>query len=178
MDYYRNVDYTEYPKYSHYRLIGIRYLFTDETSYVEPVTLEEMKQYGYIDFATDDTLLGTHFIKSARQQSEKYLQKSLGIRTVRFTALECPDKQKLMWGPIAPDQDLFNGDILIDGGFDIDVSYTTDASLVNEDIKGAIMSQAFYLYQNRDRFRQDSSIVNIHDSFKEKLNPYRNISWF
>src|SRR5690606_13496610 len=143
--------------------------------FVEPVTVEEFKQYAYIDFATDDTLI-SQIIKQARQQAETHLQKSLGVKTIQMTALECPDNFHVAHGPVATDA-RFSGDILKEGGFDISITYVTDASLVNEDIKFAIMAQAFYIYQNRDRFRADSIVGNVHDGFKEKLAPYRNVTW-
>lgn len=143
---------------------------------MEPVTVEEFKQYAYIDFATDDTLIGS-IVKQARQQAETYLQKSLGVKTIQMTAIECPDNFHVAHGPVADGDDRFFGDILKDGGFDFTLDFETDASLVNEDIKFAIMGQAFYIYQNRDRFKQDSSVVNVHDGFKEKLAPYRNVTW-
>lgn len=175
MDYYKNDDKLchDYPR--HRRLRGISYRVLSEADFVEPVTVEEFKQYAYIDFATDDTLIAK-IVKQARQQTETYLQKSLGVKTIRMTALECPDNFHVHYGPVATD-DRFTGDILKEGGFDISITYETDASLVNEDIKFAIMGQAFYIYQNRDRFKQDSSIVNVHDGFKEKLAPYRNVTW-
>lgn len=175
MDYYKNADklYHDCPR--HRRLRGISYKIVSEADFVEPVTVQEFKQYAYIDFATDDTLIG-QIIKQARQQAETYLQKSLGVKTIQMTALECPDNFHVHYGPVSTDA-RFTGDILKEGGFDISITYVTDASLVNEDIKFAIMAQAFYIYQNRDRFRADSSVVNVHDGFKEKFAPYRNVTW-
>lgn len=175
MDYYKNADKLchDYPR--HRRLRGISYKIVSEADFVEPVTVEEFKQYAYIDFATDDTLIA-QIVKQARQQAETYLQKSLGVKTIQMTAFECPDNFHVHYGPVATGT-RFAGDILKEGGFDLSITYETDASLVNEDIKFAIMGQAFYIYQNRDRFKQDSSVVNVHDGFKEKLAPYRNVTW-
>lgn len=175
MDYYKNADKLchEYPR--HRRLRGVSYKVISEADFVEPVTVDEFKAYAYIDFATDDKLIG-QIIKQARQQAETYLQKSLGVKTIQMTALECPDNFHVHYGPVATDS-RFTGDILKEGGFDLSITFETDESLVNEDIKFAIMGQAFYIYQNRDRFKQDSSVVNVHDGFKEKLAPYRNVTW-
>ena len=175
MDYYKNADKLCHDFPRHRRLRGISYKIVSEADFVEPVTVEEFKQYAYIDFATDDTLIA-QIVKQARQQAETYLQKSLGVKTIQMTALECPDNFHVHYGPVATDTS-FTGDILKEGGFDLSITYETDASLVNEDIKFAIMGQAFYIYQNRDRFKQDSSVVNVHDGFKEKLAPYRNVTW-
>lgn len=175
MDYYKNADKLCYDRPIHRRLRGISYKVVSEADFVEPVTVEEFKQYAYIDFATDDTLIA-QIIKQARQQAETYLQKSLGVKTIQMTAVECPNNFHVAHGPVATDA-RFTGDILKEGGFDLSITFETDASLVNEDIKFAIMGQAFYIYQNRDRFKQDSSIVNVHDGFKEKLAPYRNVTW-
>src|SRR5690606_17853393 len=176
MDYYKNADKLchEYPR--HRRLRGVSYKVISEDDFVEPVTAGEFKQYAYIDFATDDTLLPS-ILKASRQQAEKWLQKSLGIKTIRLMALECPDNFHVMYGPVADGDARFFGDILKEGGFNLSIDFVTDASLVNDDIKQAIMAQAFYIYQNRDRFRADSSVVNVHDTFKEKLAPYRNVTW-
>lgn len=173
MDYYKNVDHFPCSTKISRRLRGINYKFVSEDDYVEPVSVGDFKQYAYIDFATDDTLV-PELLKSTRIQAEQYLRKSLGVRTVLFTALECPDETKMMWGPVADGQDGFFGDILLEGGFKVSKEFVTDASLVNEDIKVAIMAQALYVYQNRDRFRER---LGFHDTFKEKLNPYRNLIW-
>lgn len=178
MDYYRNADHTEFPPLTAYRLRGFSYNFIDESLYVEPVSVAEMKAYGYIDFATDDSLIST-FITSARQQAEQYLRKSLGIRTVQFMALEVPAKTKLMWGPIesitTEGYTLF-GDRLVESGTDITLEFITNASLVNEDIKTAIMAQAYFIYSERGRFQDESKKMFV-DGFKEKLSPYRNVSF-
>ena len=177
MDFDKNADY--YDDRNNplaYKIKGLSYKFTSEASYVEPVSLADMKNYGLIDFATDDTIL-SQFITSARQQAEKYLQQSLGIRTVQFKALECPKNYRLAWGPIASittENFTAFGDILKEGGKEITVTYTTDSSLVNDDIKIAICIQALHLYQNRERFfGGGQEISSFVDGFKEKLNPYR-----
>lgn len=161
------------------RLVSASYKVISETSFVEPVTVDEFKSYAFIDFDTDDTAIAD-IIKSSRIQAEQYLQKSLGVKTIEFKAFECPENYKLLWGPV--DEILttgfteFNG-LLLEGGDKITVQFTTTADAVNQDVKEAIMSQTYYRYENRSRFLEGQSVVNIQDAFKEKLNPYRNISW-
>lgn len=175
-NYDKNEDYIEPVKPKTLR--GISYTIISEASFVEPVTVAEFKLYAFIDFATDDTEIAS-LIKSSRQQAERYLQKSLGVKTIQFKALECPENYHLLYGPVdtISTAGFTNfGDLLIDGGDKITVEYTTTAGAVNEDIKEAIMAQAYYRYENRSRF-MDQSIVNLQDAFKEKLKPYRNVTW-
>lgn len=181
-NYDKNEDYPYlYPSFpvKGNRLKGASYRVISETSFVEPVTVSEFKSYAFIDFDTDDTAIES-IIKSSRIQAEQHLQKSLGVKTIEFKAWECPKEYKLLWGPI--DSILttgfteFNG-YLKEGGEEITVQFTTTADAVNEDVKEAIMAQTYYRYENRSRFLEGQSIVNIQDAFKQKLNPYRNISW-
>ena len=152
-----------------YKAKGIKYTFVDESEYVEPVSLHEFKQYALVDYATDDTLLNT-FIRSARQQAEVYMQKSLGQRVVRFTALEIPNSYALVYDPIlfliTPNVDMFNN-IILKGGRNIEIEFMTDDSLVNVDIKVAIMSQALHLYQRIED-------KPYSDLFIATLNKYKN----
>jgi hypothetical protein len=157
-------------------LAGIKYKFVSEVDYVEPVTPEEFKVFAGIDFATDD-LMVADILKASRIAAERYLKKSLGVRTVRFTARECYPDYHLDWGPVASVTSygfsIFS-DRLVEGGRNITVDFITDASLVSDDTKYAIMMLAMDAYDNRDRFlSRYRETGELFDKFKEKLAPYR-----
>lgn len=177
MNYDQNADIL-YSAREPYKLKGISYKFTDESNFVEPVSLDEMKEYAGIDWQIDDNLVSS-LIKSARQATERYLNKSLGVRTVLFKAQECYENYALSWVPV--EQVLTSGftvfsDLLVEGGENISVEFITNASLVNEDIKEAIMMKATDSYNNRtrylSRYRETGKLV---DRWKELLNPYRKV---
>jgi hypothetical protein len=164
-----------------YKLKNPLYKVVDESDFVEPVTIQELKEFAGIDYASDDLLLA-QILKSARIQSESYLQRSLGIRTVRFRALECPEYYYLSWGliddaTVVGDYTLF-GDQLVEGGKDIDITYTSTDELVNDETKQGILILGLQLYDKRERFlsrvRETGAQIDL---WKEKLNPYRKIQY-
>lgn len=176
-DFDKNIDqicnfglprYDTYPATS-----GLQISFIDETEYEEPVTVLEFKDHAYIDDATDDNLLAL-YLKAARIDVENYLQKSLGIRTVQLLAQRLPKNYRLPWGPVEAidTADYTNfGDILIEGGTDLTIEYTTNASLVNDSIKVAIYQTAFNIYEvrsGRPEKYPDSMI-------KASLSPFRRV---
>lgn len=158
--------------------IGLSYTTLSESDYVEPVGVSEFKQFAGIDFDTDDTLVAT-LVKMARIQTEQYLKKSLGIRTVRFSAISCKKEFRLDWLPsdevLTAGFTIENG-YLLEGGENIVVEYVTNASLLSDDIKIAIMIRALETYQDRDRYksrvRETGSAI---DRWKEILFPYKKI---
>lgn len=160
------------PRYDCYPAIsGLQYSFIDETEYEEPVTLEDFKDHAYIDSDTDDNLLDL-YLKAARIDVENYLQKSLGIRTIQLMAQRLPKNFKLPWGPVeeidTAGYTLF-GDILIEGGTDVTIEYTTNTNLVNDSIRQAIYKRAFDYYESR------GSAGPMPDIVKVILNPYRRV---
>jgi hypothetical protein len=175
MDFDKNIDQLYewgLPRYDTYPVLkGLQYSFTDESEYVEPVTVEEFKDHAYIDADTDDNLLEL-YLKAARINVENYLQKSLGIRTITLLAQRLPKDYRLPWGPVETVSTsgftLF-GDILIEGGENVTVEYVTNASLVNDSIKTAIYKRAFDYYENR------GSSGPMPDIVKMILNPYRRV---
>lgn len=160
--------------------IGLSYTTLSEVDYVEPVGVSEFKQFAGIDFDTDDTLVSS-FVKMARIQTEQYLKKSLGVRTVRFSAISCQKEFRLDWLPlgsiITAGFTIDNG-YLLEGGENIVVDYISSADLVSEDIKIAIMIRAFETYQDRNRYksrvRETGSAI---DRWKEILFPYKKIKF-
>lgn len=174
-DFDKNIDQLcDYglPRYDCYPATsGLQYSFTDEISYVEPWDLEEFKDHAYIDADTDDNLLEL-YLKAARIDVENYLQQSLGIRTITLLAQRLPKNYRLPWGPVdtivTADFTVFGG-ILIEGGKDVEIEYTTNASLVNDSIRQAIYKRAFDYYENR------GSAGPMPDLVKVILSPYRRV---
>ncbi len=183
MDFFNNSDLIDgnnpsLPKYDTYPAIsGLQYSFTDETNYVEPYALDEFKDHAYIDANTDDNLIGI-YLKAARIDVENHLQKSLGIRTITLLAQRLPKNYRLPWGPVqsitTAGFTLF-GDIVKEGGEDVTLEYTTNASLVNDSIKQAIYKQAFSYYENRDKYSRPKFASGLIDEVKMILNPYRRV---
>jgi len=161
------------PVYEYQGATGVQVTFTSEASYVEPYDLEDFKDYARIDFDTDDNLIAL-FLKSARQNIEQYLQKSLGVRTINLIALHLPKNYKLPYGPIqsisTAGYTLF-GDLLKEGGKDINITYVTNASLVNDAIEQAIYRQAYHYYEHRE----DEMKPDLVSEVKLLVNPYRRI---
>ena len=182
MDYYKNADYCEFglPSYNcHPVTSGLQYSFIDEDNYVEPWNLQEFKDHGYIDADTDDNLISL-YLKAARIDVENYLQKSLGIRTIQLLALRLPKNYRIPWGPvesIATAGFTLFGDILKEGGEDVTIEYTTNASLVTDSIKQAIYKQAFNYYENRDSNLMTNQGTSLESVTKAILNPYRSIKF-
>jgi len=164
-----------------YKLKSPLYTVVDINSFVEPVTLQEFKDFAGIDYASDDSLI-TPILKAARVQSENYLQRSLGVRTVRFRAIECPEYYYLSWGVIDDSTVIgdytLHGDQLIEGGLNVDITYTSTDELVNEQTKQAVLILALQLYDRRERFlsrvRETGPQIDL---WKEKLNPYKKIQF-
>jgi len=144
---------------------------------VEPVTVQEFKDHAKIDFATDDSLISTYLI-GARETVERILRKSLGVRTVTFYAEYVPKRFKLDWGNYASittpatGYTLFGKDILKEGGTDITLTLTTENTVMNSDIKNAILKQAFDYYEKRGVYSEGAI-----DSVMQILQPYRNIQF-
>jgi hypothetical protein len=175
MNYDQNADilYSAKPPY---KLKGISYQFTDETNYLEPVSLEDFKDYAGIDWDIDDSLV-SKLLTSSRVATEKYLLKSLGIRSVLFKAQECYENYELSWAPV--EEVVTEGftvfsNLLVEGGKDIEVEFITNASFVDETIKEAIMMKAMDSFNNRGRYltryRETGELV---DRWKDLLRPYR-----
>jgi len=179
-DYEKNIDQlSEFllPSYQNSnRASGLDVSFVDESEYVEPYSLDEFKDHAQIDFATDDNLLEL-YLKAARIDVENYLQKSLGIRTVNLLALTLPKNYRLPFGPVDSISTIgFSnfGDLLVEGGENINIEYVTKVTLVNDSIKQSIYKQAYNYYENRNSNEptQMDSIVKVI------LNPYKSITLF
>ncbi len=180
MDYYLNVDklgcYDSYHKLS---ASGIQYSVITDLS-TEPVTLDLFKQHARIDFDTDDTLSAV-YLKAARQELEQWTQLSFGVKTIGLTALSLPTNYKLMFGKVdeVTTENFTNkGDILKEGGTDIDIEYTTIGT-INDAIRIAICRYAAGLYIFRENVVESKyRAEGLMDEAKTMLNPYRNIILF
>ena len=179
-DFDQNVDvinWTGLPVYEKAGTQGLQISFTSESGFIEPCNLTDFKDYARIDFNTDDNLLEA-FLKAARIDIERYIQKSLGIRTITLTALQLPKNFVLPYGPVATVTTTGYtkvGDILKEGGSDVEVVYTSNASLVNETIKQAIYRQALHYYEDRDKFSQLQG--TIVDEVKMALYSFKKIQF-
>lgn len=130
--------------------------FSDEGS--EPVTLNDMKDWGKIDQSVDNALI-TALIKTARIMCEQYTNTSIITRTIVADINNANGGFILPYGPVTntPTAVDWQGTALtIVWNFSqiqspygrMQVTYTagvTDQSLY----KTAIMQQALYLYENR-----------------------------
>lgn len=160
MDFYKNIDHfcqndTGYADRRTAR--GVHYSVVEDLV-VEPVDLEFFKDHARIDFDTDDTL-SESYITASRQELEQWGQISFGEKTMRLMALELPDNYRLMFGPvdsIITDGHPNFGDILTEGGTNVDIEYLTEG-VINDTIRIAICRYAAGLYSLRENI-----IVNIN----------------
>lgn len=179
MDYYKNID--KICVHGHYNLSasGIQYSVIADLE-EEPVTLEFFKQHARIDFDTDDTLCEI-YIKTARQALEKWSQLSFGVKTIGLTALSLPKNYRLMFGKvdtIMTANFTNKGDILKEGGLDVDIEFTTK-DWIDDTIRVAIARYAAGLYINRETVTETKySAQSLQDEAKTMLQPYRNITLF
>lgn len=179
MDYYKNIDKLGCYGYDKLVASGIQYSVIDDLA-TEPVTLEFFKQHARIDFDTDDTLAAV-YLKAARQELEQWSQLSFGVKTIGLTALSLPNNYKLMFGKVdtvATTGFTNKGDILKEGGTDIDIEYTT-IGIINDAIRIAICRYAAGLYIFRENVVESKyNYQGLMDEAKTMLNPYRNITLF
>jgi len=166
MDYYKNADYLETCT-NEPLLYGIQYRVKTDLA-AEPVTVDFFKEHARIDFDTDDALLAS-YLKSARQELEQYSQMSFGVKTMMLKALYLPKNYKLMFGyvnTILTAGYTNFGDILKEGGTDIDIEYTT-LGIMNDTIKIAICRYAAGLYIFRE------NVVETKFNYKTEIDESR-----
>jgi len=176
-DFYKNCDKICDVHYGHLTASGVQYSVIEDLE-EEPVTLEFFKQHARIDFDTDDTLCEI-YIKSARQYLEKWSQLSFGVKTMGLTALSLPTNYKLMFGKVdeVTTANFTNkGDILKEGGTDIDIEFTTK-DWIDDAIRIAICRYAAGLYIFRENVVESKyRAEGLMDEAKNMLNSYRNIT--
>lgn len=176
MDYYKNIDKLECNGYISLSASGIQYQVIEDLT-EEPVTLDFFKAHARIDFDTDDILCEI-YIKAARQSLEQWSQLSFGIKTIGLTAISLPTNYRLMFGKVATvDTAGFTnkGDILKEGGTDIDIEFTTK-DWIDDSVRVAIARYAAGLYINRENVTDTKySAQVLQDEAKTMLQPYRNL---
>lgn len=176
MDYYKNIDHLGCTSNGSRYASGIQYQVIEDLT-VEPVSLDFFKQHARIDFDTDDSLCEI-YIKAARQALEQWSQLSFGVKTIGLTALSLPNNYKLMFGKvdtILTANFTNKGDILKEGGTDIDIEFTTKG-WIDDTIRVAIARYAAGLYINRETVTETKySAQTLKDEAKSMLQPYRNL---
>lgn len=176
MDYYKNIDKLGCDGTGKLTASGVQYRVVTDLA-AEPVDLVFFKQHARIDFDTDDTLCAI-YIKAARIALEQWSQLSFGVKTIGITALSLPKNYKLMFGKVdVIDTTGFTnkGDILKEGGIDIDIEFTT-LNWIDDCIRIAIARYAAGLYINRENVTDTKySSQALQDEAKTMLQPYRNL---
>lgn len=178
-DFYKNCDKICDGTNSRLSASGVQYSVVEDLT-TEPIDIDFFKAHARIDFDTDDTLCEV-YIKAARQALEQWSQLSFGVKTMGLTALSLPTNYKLMFGKV--DEILTTGftnkgDILKEGGLDIDIEFTTK-DWIDDTIRIAICRYAAGLYINRETVTETKySAQSLQDEAKTMLQPYRNITLF
>jgi len=179
MDYYKNADYYLTTTTDEPTLYGVQYSVISDLA-TEPVDLNFFKQHAHIDFETDDNLLSS-YLKAARQELEQFTQLSFGVKTIGLTALYLPKNYRLMYGKVdeVTTADFTNvGDILKEGGKDIDIEYTT-TGIINETIKIAICKYAAGLYMFRENIVESKyNYKDLLDESRKMVRAFGNITLF
>ena len=176
-DFYKNCDKICNGVNGQLTASGIQYSVIEDLE-EEPVTLDFFKQHARIDFDTDDTLAAV-YLKAARQELERWSQLSFGVKTMGLTALSLPANYRLMFGKVDVVTTLEftnKGDILKEGGTDIDIEYTT-LDWIDDAIRIAICRYAAGLYIFRENVVESKyNYQGLMDEAQRMLNPYRNIT--
>lgn len=176
MDYYKNIDKICVHGHHNLSASGVQYSVIEDLE-EEPVTLDFFKEHARIDFDTDDTLCEI-YIKAARQALEQWSQLSFGVKTIGLTALSLPKNYRLMFGKVdeVTTENFTNkGDILKEGGTDIDIEFTTK-EWIDDAVRIAICRYAAGLYINRETVTETKySAQSLQDEAKTMLQPYRNL---
>lgn len=178
-DFYKNCDKICDDAWMHKSASGIQYYIVTDLI-TEPVDLDFFKQSARIDFDTDDNLCEV-YIKASRQYLERWSQLSFGVKTMGLLALSLPKNYRLMFGKVNTvlTANFTNvGDILKEGGNDINITYTTK-NWIDDVVKIAICRYAAGLYIFREnvvdtKYRYE----DLMDEAQKMLNPYRNITLF
>lgn len=178
-DFYKNCDKICDDAWMHKSANGVQY-YTVEDLAEEPITLDFFKAHCRIDFQNDDTLCET-YIKAARRELEMWSQLSFGVKTMGLLALELPKNYKLMFGKVDTilTANFTNfGDILKEGGSDINIEFTTK-DWIDDAIRIAIARYAAGLYIFRENIVDAKYQAKIGmDEAKAMLQPYRNLILF
>lgn len=181
MDYYKNADHlgnmSTCFEFTGCPAVGIQYYVVNDLA-TEPVDVPFFKKHVRIDFNVDDNLLAA-YLKAARQELEQWSQLSFGVKTMRLRALQLPNNFRLMFGrvdSITTTGYTNFGDILKEGGKDVEIEYTT-LDWINEAVKIAICRYAAGLYVYRENIVDTEYAAQVGmDEAKEMLKPYMNVT--
>lgn len=126
---------------------------------LEPVTLQEAKDWCRIDVTDDDALI-TRLIKAARRVCENYVNLSFITRTVTAVIHNGLGNFTLPYGPVVGNITSFadaEANVMTDYnlrtpyGSDIVVTYNAGYSpgSLREDLRNALLCQIAWMYENR-----------------------------
>lgn len=129
--------------------------FSAESS-IEPVTLQEAKDWSRIDVTDDDTLI-TMLLTGARQVCENYANLSFIDRTVTAKIHNGLGNFVLPFGPVTGDiaYSLNDGSVITDYSFvdaygaDMTLVYAAGYQILPYNLKSAVLNQIAYMYENR-----------------------------
>jgi hypothetical protein len=157
---------------------GVRYVQTVVGANI--ISTELFKLHARIDFDTDDALVEL-YVTAAQQALEQWSQLSFSIRTMRLTALSIPNNYKLMFGPVNGiiTTGFTNvGDILKEGGTDVQIDFTTLGFNNVAAIEVAVARYAAGLYINRENIVDTKMNASEEmDKAKEMLSPFMNLTF-
>lgn len=158
---------------------GVQYTFTPLASLPTGIDVNTFKAHAKIDYTEEDTLLAL-YLKAAVNWAEKYMQKSLGVRTVSVSAIYLPAKSRLLYGPvdgITTTGYTNTGDLLNEDIRNAEIQYTTKADLATDPtIQVAIYRYATGLYLEReDRVETKYASDQEKSEAKKMLSRYKTL---
>lgn len=161
--------------------------FNDE-AIVEPVTLEEAKNFCKIDISTDDTLIEA-LITTSRQLCEAWTGVGFIEHTAKAIINNCNGDMYLPYGPtgeITKVTDENGTELVADSTYflsgndfkrilrpkwnNLEIEYTTGYEVLPNVLKTALLNAIYYLYDNRSQSTDD-----IGPIAKTLLNPYKRV---
>jgi uncharacterized phiE125 gp8 family phage protein len=168
---------------------------------VEPVSLNEAKEYARIDGIAEDQLI-TALIKMARLHCESFCGKSLVPKTITITSFAFPYQFQMPYGPLLEETDVTKVVTIDQNGTETNLNYQVNAGLypklmilggnqsykfktvytagfttVPEDIKLAIKMLVNTMYERREDF-SDLQAIPSPLGVKALLMPYKTYNWF
>lgn len=168
---------------------------------IEPVTLQEAKDYLRVDGNTEDALIQA-LIKASRKHCESYCGKSLVRKTVTVQSFSYPYQFQVPHGPLESVDDVIKvvtidskgneselqwlantglfPKIVISGGDKGEkflLQYEAGFTVLPEDIKLAILMMTNTMYERREDF-SDMPAIPSPIGVKALLEPYITYNWF
>jgi uncharacterized phiE125 gp8 family phage protein len=168
---------------------------------VEPVTLEEAKEYARIDGTVEDALI-TSLIKVARLHCESYSGKAFVRKTITVSSFSFPYNFQLPYGILESENDITKVVTIDEAGTETALEYRVNVGLypkINilsggqsykfqivyesgfttapDDVKLAIKMLVNTLYERREDF-SDLAAIPSPLGVKALLSPYLTYNWF